>query len=480
MTSNNMIRRAVLDYGTNSLKLVLCELKNGQPARTLLDTERIIRLGKNVVETGLLTDDDVNRALQATGELLDEAREFCPSSIDSVGTWVMRQCENRSLLTKALERKYRMRLRILSETEEANCGLLSILSEQSEPASSNIACFDLGGGSAELTISESKQIQTAISLPMGSRKLMHEVPVDDPPTIEQYKQVVDYVQNGFKEIEEISKATELFLVGGAATMLAGCAKAIEGAEGDIVARTLSVETLDRLAKRLQTMPLSERRKIPGVNPDKADIIFHGAITLSGALRALGRNEATISLAGLPHGFLYAEQLGRALDTTPDVYAMPFNNRLPVKKKRTGEVLFLLRRPDGCLWLQSKTHYEPDTFRIPGGGLKKKESPLECVRREVLEETGFGGARPIQLATLDYQLEGNETPERWFSHLFLVDIGHHIPHPEDDSEGIERWIAVHPCDFGDYAAQLDAQNTKWATFRATALKKVHQLWKNGTL
>ena len=118
------------------------------------------------------------------------------------------------------------------------------------------------------------------------------------------------------------------------------------------------------------------------------------------------------------------------------------------KNRRGEILFVLRRPNGDLLLHTKHKYPPDLYRIPGGGIDWGEPVPASLRREVQEETQFDVENEHFLGVIRYRFHGVDSEEseedvHFVSFVFEIPGVEGEPVAEDETEGISgfRWIPV---------------------------------------
>jgi exopolyphosphatase/guanosine-5'-triphosphate,3'-diphosphate pyrophosphatase len=89
---------------------------------------------------------------------------------------------------------------------------------------------------------------------------------------------------------------------------------------------LSREAVEDIVHELQRLPLSKRRKIPGLNDDRADVILAGAIALTQVMKRAGYAELTVSGQGLREGLFYEQFLRESgIEAAPDVRAFGLAN-----------------------------------------------------------------------------------------------------------------------------------------------------------
>ncbi len=469
--------RAVFDYGSNSLRVIVCPVSEKGVGEPVLDEQRIIRLGKHVVRSGKLKKKDVERAMVATEELLARVQQLQPDSIDAVGTWALRAARNPKKLLKKLRKRYNLGVRLLSGEEEAAACYLAVRGQVGP--GKPLATLDMGGGSSELTWGEGALPEWVKSLPVGGRELQRHVPAQEAATRAEIKSIRKRAKELLKGVSPLPSGSDLVLTGGAATALAIIAREKWALEGETFEDVLSKHTLERLVALIAPLSREERKLLPGQErADRSDILLHAAIALGEWLVALGVEQARVTRRGLPHGVLESERLGVPLSLSEEVYELPSANFYPLTRTdRDGEVLFVLRRSDGRLWLQRKFSYPKGVFRIPGGGVDHGEDSRTAVLREIREETGLHNPRPIPLSRIRYRGPGASEPIGWFSDLFLVDLGDHLPVPEDEKEGIEVCIPVEQDKLEEWIERLEAlggDRHAWGLFRAAALHHLARL------
>ncbi len=468
--------RGMLDFGSNALKLVVCEFRE-ETLHDLYDEEVVTRLGSGTLTSGKLSDEAIDRTLDATKKLLNEIDNLHLDSLDAIGTWALRNCSNLDQFKKLLNDKFDLDLRILNPSEEAAAGYLAVKKEFPDRTDATVT-FDLGGGSGEICYGTGHLPEKFSSMEIGARNMYRRSPVSDPPTsceIEQIalltNQILDKNRiDGFKG--------KLCLIGGAAATLAGYAQGLIPEYKKEMPDFLSLEMLDLLISKLSQMSVQERQSVRFVNPDRADVVLHGAIIFRELMRRLDQSSAMISLRGLQHGLFEAEHIGLPMDLEAPKVKLPKVVFPPLTRDdRNGEVLFILRNREGKIWLQRKFEYPAGIYRLPGGGVDLGEASQDAIYREVKEETSFPNPRSIPIGRLTYIGPNNE-PINWFSDLYLVDLGDYYPTPEDEEEGIEDWVAEFPIvGFDKWISKLenmDEERKEWGIFRAAAMHYIKAL------
>jgi exopolyphosphatase/guanosine-5'-triphosphate,3'-diphosphate pyrophosphatase len=473
--SANPFDRAVFDIGSNAVKFTAMSFRKGRSVE-LFDREQITRLASGLNGEGILDATSFDRTVSAVGELLAKA-DLRPEVVDVVGTWILREAKNSQAFADKLFLATGLHLRTLSEPEEACAGFVAV---RDEPGNDGpLATLDHGGGSTDLAFGTGAIPEWTLSLPIGARRLARAIPLDDPPTFEQIERVRHETRILLEEIKPLPVDTRLAVIGGAAAAFSVLARRFWKGSGER-ATTLTPEALDVIVQKLGRMTHAERRRV--MAPDhmeRADVIVHSAVAMRELLGGLGRDTVHLSLRGVGHGVLIADAYGIPLDLEAPRVVLPHADFPPLsRKKRRGEVLFALVNNDGEIWLQRKNTYPEKTFRLPGGGIDRDESPTEAVRRELAEETGLREASPHIIGRISYTTPDG-TPVDFHSDLFLMFSGNHVPVTEDKHEDVAAWFACPPDELQQHENRLRnlaEPLVAWGTFRAAALAYLREKLK----
>jgi exopolyphosphatase/guanosine-5'-triphosphate,3'-diphosphate pyrophosphatase len=274
------MRVACVDIGTNSVLLLVAERAPGGEVRAVLERATITRLGQGVDATGELAPDARARTLQCLGSYAEEARRLGASRVLAVGTSAMRDARGGADFAREAAALLGEAPRVISGDEEARLTFRGALSGLPLPPGPTLV-FDVGGGSTELIVGEvsgsSLHIERAVSLDIGSVRLTERYLRSDPPApseAEALRAEVDRQLTAFPP----APGASLVGVAGTVTTLAAVARGVVPYDGARVhGLDLAAPEVEALARRLASLPLAERRELPGLEPKRADVIVAGAL-----------------------------------------------------------------------------------------------------------------------------------------------------------------------------------------------------------
>jgi exopolyphosphatase/guanosine-5'-triphosphate,3'-diphosphate pyrophosphatase len=302
------LRRAVIDVGTNSVKLLVADVCGNQVA-PVHEESRQTRLGKGFYETHRLQPEPIARTAEAVWEFAATARERSAVAIRVIATSAARDAVNPRDLTDAIERATGLKTEIISGAREADWAFQGVATN-AELAQHPLLILDVGGGSTEFILGHGAKKSFARSFPLGTVRLMEKFPHGDPPTDAEFKACRDWVENLFQaEVRPLlepallqeKKAGEVKLVGtgGTTSILARVEKKMDRFDRDKIEQTvLSFEQVVAHRKNLWRLPLAERKEFPGLPKTRADVILTGVLIYEAVMAEFGFKQLSISTRGL--------------------------------------------------------------------------------------------------------------------------------------------------------------------------------------
>jgi exopolyphosphatase/guanosine-5'-triphosphate,3'-diphosphate pyrophosphatase len=288
---------AVIDIGSNSIKALIAardEAGNLQALKTESIDARISAGISQLVPS--LTEDGMERGLDAVRLLLNTVAEFQPVNTVLVATSAVRDASNGSVFCARVRHDTGHSIRILSGDEEANLIGHGLTADPALRGLHDFYVFDLGGGSLECLAFRDRTIHDAASLRLGCVRLTEKFVADLSAPLPQaiLQQVDDYTRevlcapDGFA----FSLPSNSVAVGTGGTLTT--VRAILGAremkgflETDPI---ISVADLRQLLGVLAEMPLARRQQISGLPRARADV-FPVALATLIAVAGVGGLEA---------------------------------------------------------------------------------------------------------------------------------------------------------------------------------------------
>jgi exopolyphosphatase/guanosine-5'-triphosphate,3'-diphosphate pyrophosphatase len=298
-----MRRLAAIDIGTNTILLLVADVAQDGKISPLQDVERTTRLGRGLARTGRLDPGPLEQSLRVVHDYMTICRDMKVTEILSAGTSALREAENAEEFLDAAARRFGLRVNIISGMEEARLSYLAVEKEIGTHAP--LMVIDIGGGSVELIVGRGGTVCELHSLEMGAVRLTEDFLLSDPVAEEEFRRMVVHITQKFQSLA-ITPPRGVVGLGGTITTLS----AVNQGTRCLDPSRLHLSSLSRRAVNQQvllykSMPLNQRRRIPGLPKERADVILAGAAILLGAMDALGFNRLTVSCHGLRYGLIYA-------------------------------------------------------------------------------------------------------------------------------------------------------------------------------
>ncbi len=309
-------RRAVLDIGTNSVKLLVADVSGGV-VTPLFERGEQTRLGAGLFENHRLHPDAIACTASAARALLLEARQFQPLNVRAIATAAAREARNAGELLDALWVACALRVEILSGDAEADMAFQGVASDPCM-AGKSLLVVDVGGGSAEFVLGTGRVPNWRRSFPIGTVRLHQAVRPSEPPMPSELaacrslvreflsREVLPVVKEGGLAAG-VTPRPAFVAVGGTAVILARMCLGIETFDRErIEAAELTSSAISRLTETLWSLPLVERCRLPGLPPERADIILAGAAIFEGILEGLQLPSLRPSTRGLRYAALLTD------------------------------------------------------------------------------------------------------------------------------------------------------------------------------
>jgi len=287
------VRVAAVDCGTNSIRLLIADLIDGQ----LVEIDRrmtIVRLGQGVDATGAFAPEALARVFKAAEDFAAVIQSKAVSRLRFVATSAARDVSNRDTFAAGIEERLGVRPEIITGTEEAELSFRGATTSLDLPAPYLVA--DIGGGSTELVLGDATGVIAAESLDIGSVRLTERHVTTDPtsePELAAITQDIDALLAGTKV--PLADARALIAVAGTATTVAAVALNLPEYDRDAVHHArLSTTQLRATTTWLTTSTRAARAAVHSIHPGRVDVIGAGALILQRLVDRLPVDTLTVS------------------------------------------------------------------------------------------------------------------------------------------------------------------------------------------
>ncbi|HEY6584512.1 MAG TPA: Ppx/GppA phosphatase family protein [Gaiellaceae bacterium] len=288
------MRVAAIDQGTNTTRLLVADVADGE-VEEVAKRLQITRLGEGVDARRRLLPLPIARVRNVLSDYRREAEALGAERVLLTATSAVRDAENGEAFLGEIEWSYGFATRLLSGEEEAELTFRG--AANGLPGSTLVV--DPGGGSTEFVRGEDGLVEARVSVDLGSVRLTERYLRDDPPRPEQLVTAAIRVRASLPELEPADRAVG---VAGTITTLAALDLGLEEPEGlGTHGHRLTLDAVRAQRRRLAAVPLDERRRIPGLHPDRAPVIVAGAVLVEQVIEGLGLDSLEVSERDILHG-----------------------------------------------------------------------------------------------------------------------------------------------------------------------------------
>jgi len=304
-------RTVVIDMGSNSFRLVAFSSEPGRWWRRTDEIYDTVRLGAGLLATGRLSDERMERAVEA----IEVYAHFCAASgigaadVRAVATSAIRDAENGGELLERVRARTGLPAAVLSCEEEAYYGYLAAVNST---ALRDGAVLDLGGGSLQLVRVSGRRFVQSASWPLGTVRMTERFLASGKPV--GAKQRAALREHALAELCALGWVEGLaggpmVGIGGTVRNLAAAAAVAAGRPSvGVQGALLERDALEELIEELASRGAAERANVGGIKPGRASVILAGAIVIAAAMEAAGAERIEVTHAGLREGVFFSSYL----------------------------------------------------------------------------------------------------------------------------------------------------------------------------
>jgi exopolyphosphatase/guanosine-5'-triphosphate,3'-diphosphate pyrophosphatase len=305
-------RIAALDVGTNTVLMLVVECDADRPPRRIADLARITRLGRGVDASQRLDPASAQNTLDAISEFVVQARSLGATKLLSAATAALRDAIDGPEFIQQVKARTGIDLEVISGDTEAQLAYLASINGLQLDRLKKILIADIGGGSTELIRAEPDAPLQAVSLPIGSVRLTERIVKSDPPHAREAADLRIAIDQALDDLHWDFQPDLMVGIAGTATTICAVALGMDRYDPDKVhGHRLPIDEVLRVLGLFGSVPLEERKQLPGVEAGRADVLFAGTAILERVMGHFNLHQVIISDQGVRWGLVWRELERRA-------------------------------------------------------------------------------------------------------------------------------------------------------------------------
>lgn len=298
-------RLAAIDIGTNSIRLIVAEPLRGGNYRILDEEKEATRLGVSLSKTGRLDPKAIEKALAALKRMKQIAEGYQVTQLKTIATCAVREAANGDDFCRRAKAELGIDITVISAKQEA---LLAFFSVQRgfDLTDKHVAVADIGGGSTEIVLAYGNLVEAIYTTQLGAVRLSELHGNDQSMAGEGFVKLVAAIDRHLKKHSKnpVFVPHILFGSGGTFTSLAAMVMAGKGQSGlPLRGYQITRAEVRHLLERLRKLPPDKRASVPGLSPDRADIIVAGLAIVDRVMERFEVNLLQVHNRGVRDGLL---------------------------------------------------------------------------------------------------------------------------------------------------------------------------------
>jgi exopolyphosphatase / guanosine-5'-triphosphate,3'-diphosphate pyrophosphatase len=298
-------RLAAIDIGTNSIRSIIVEIESSGKFRVLDDEKASVRLGEGLNRTGILSGEACGRAMEALLRQKKIIDGYGVRTIEAVATSAVRKAANGKEFVAAVKKQTGIAIAVIDGEEEAELAALSAFNNFDMEGARHLL-VDIGGGSLELVTTVGRHVEEIYSLDLGAVYLSETFLKGEATGAEAHSRLRRHIRKTLKESFPDGRPQVNVVIGSGGT-ITSMAAMIQASRKEGYGSTHGYEILRsdvvHMLAMLQRKSLKELRSIPGLNPDRADIIVAGVMVIDELLDFCQTNLLMVNERGIREGLI---------------------------------------------------------------------------------------------------------------------------------------------------------------------------------
>ena len=295
---------AVIDVGSHSIKLSVARRDPLSDWQIELEDVVVTGLGTGNPRENSLDPAACERTVAVLQVFAAKINALGVADYRAVGTMVLRRARDAERFVARVREQTGLQLGIISGEDEARLTYLGAYLGLPEPPHGLVMAVDIGGASTEIAWGTGRVPDACVSLPFGTISVTGDHGLADAVSTATVAAVTDAVGRSLAEVSAVPAPQHILAVGATPASLAalrlGAPIADSRQSHGLVLTPSEVATL---ITRLRTLPAIDRRRLPGLHPDRAAVILAGAVIVDAVMRRWPGVPVVVSSCDLRLGLL---------------------------------------------------------------------------------------------------------------------------------------------------------------------------------
>ena len=298
-------RLAAIDIGSNSVRLVVAETKPDGQYRILDEERESTRLGRSLSIDGRLDDESIESSLAALRRFKSIAAGLGVESMHAIATCAVREAKNGDDFCQRVAEQLDLQIEVISAEKEAHFAFHSVR-RRFDLTGKNTLLADIGGGSTEIVLASGELIEAIYTTNLGAVRIAQKFGGGQSMAGDDFVRMQQWIDKQLrKTVEKLNIAPHLLVgSGGTFSALANMVLSSKGKSRlPVTGAQISRAELRHLIDRLRKLPMKQRREVPGLSLDRADIIVPGLAVIDRIMRRFKVNLIQVHSYGVRDGLL---------------------------------------------------------------------------------------------------------------------------------------------------------------------------------
>lgn len=302
------MRIAILDLGTNTFNLLIAEHNNTSDINYLHSSKEAVKLGEGGIIDNVLQPAAIDRGREAIRRHYRKIEEFKARKVYAFATSAIRDAKNRDIFLQGVKEEFDLFINVIPGNREAEL-IYKGVREACNLANEKALIVDIGGGSNECIIADGKKILWKKSYNLGMARILEKFKPEDPLEEATTRQIENYLEAELSELlEMLEKRNPTLLIGasGSFETFHALVKNLlpEKYPAEVAASTeIHLEDYRGLHEKLLRSTIAERKKMPGMEPVRVEMIVLASIFVNFILRKWVCKKMLLSRYALKEGVI---------------------------------------------------------------------------------------------------------------------------------------------------------------------------------